>query len=116
MKNSNILSGMAPLNQTALGLFVIAKITGLLGVTMGFLGQEYHTAGGWLLGLAMVSIFAAVLCGLLQSSKDKINFSKEDEEKQKARDMSSTLSRLQDEINVLEARREALKNLMIRRG
>lgn len=116
MKNVNILSGMAPLNQTALGLFVVAKITGLLGVTMGFLGQNYHVAGGWLLGIAMASIFAAVLCGLLQTTKDKATFSKEDEEKQKAKDMSMTLSRLQDEINALEARREALRNLLIRRG
>lgn len=115
MKNSSVLSGMAPLNRTALMLFIVAKLTGLLGVTMGFLGKDYHTAGGWLLGFALLSIFSAVLCGLLQTSRDKVIFSMEDEEKQRVKNMTTTLSKLQDEINTLEARREALKNLMIRR-
>jgi len=115
-KNVGFLSGMAPLNKTALCLFIIAKFSGLVGVSLGFLGHEYHTVGGTMLGIAFAAIFSAVGCGLVQTSRDKEVFSREDDNNKKIRDMSEMMLRLHDDINALEARRDALKNLMIRRG
>ena len=69
-----------------------------------------------MLGIAFAAIFSAVGCGLVQTSRDKEVFSREDDNNKKIRDMSEMMLRLQDDINALEARRDALKNLMIRRG
>lgn len=112
----NFFFGMARLNRVALAFFIVAKITGLIGVSLGFVDKIYHQIGMWFLVVAFISIFLAISCSMLQMSKDNIRFSKEDELTKNFKNMSATMTKLQAEIQNLEARKEALKNLMIRRG
>lgn len=112
----NFFSKMQTLNKVAIGLFVFAKIFGFLGVCLGFLGKDYHSIGGCFLSLAMISIFSSVTCSLIQSRKDEKTFSKEDEENKKVKDFIKTKFELQEEIKELEEKRNALRNLMVKKG
>lgn len=111
-----IFSKMQTLNKVSVALFVVAKIFGFLGVCLGFLGKDYHSTGGYFLSLAMISIFSSITCSLIQSSKDEKIFSKEDEENKKMKDFIKTKFELQEEIRELEEKRNALRNLMVKKG
>jgi len=108
-------SKMQALNKAAIGLFVVAKILGLSGVCMGFLGKDYHMIGGYFLSFAMISIFSSVTCSLIQTKKDKKIFSKEDEENKKIKSLEKMKVELKEEIKFLEEKRNSLTNLMIKK-
>lgn len=112
----NFFSKMQTLNKVAIGLFIVAKIFGFLGVCLGFIGKDYHSIGGYFLSLAMISIFSSVTCSLIQSTKDEKIFSKEDEENKNMKDFIKTKLELQQEIRELEEKRNALRNLMVKKG
>ncbi|NBP01858.1 MAG: hypothetical protein EBU90_17315 [Proteobacteria bacterium] len=105
-----------PLNKVAITLFIIAKIFGLIGVSMGFMGSKTHTIGGYLLFFAIISIFGSIGCALFQTTKDKKKFSKEDEENARLNSFIRVKSTLEQEIKDLEERRMALENFLIKKG
>jgi len=107
---------MQALNKAAIALFIVAKILGLSGVCMGFLGKDYHAIGGYFLSLAMISIFSSVTCSLMQTKKDKKIFLKEDEENKKMKSLEKMKLELKEEIKCLEEKRNSLTNLMLKKG
>ena len=62
MKDSGLFLNMTPMSWASIIFFVLAKVFGMVGVCLGFLGPEYRTVGGILLGIAIVSIFTSVGC------------------------------------------------------
>lgn len=107
-------SEMPPLNKFALVLMIFAKLLGIVGVSMGFI-PELHTIGGYILAASIVSIFGSVGCSLTQTSKDKKKFDAEDEKKKSIKRFNDIKKNLEQEIQALEERRDALKNLKIQR-
>ena len=106
---------MAPLNKVALASFATGKLSGMVGVCLGFCGPQYHVLGGYLLGVAFVLIFSAVGCGVVQLRRDKLKFEGEDSESLRLRTLARMRSELEDNIRELESRRDDLQKLLIRR-
>lgn len=107
---------MAPLNKAALGLFASAKLSGMIGVCLGFGEGIYHTLGGAFLTVAFIFIFSAVACSMVQASRDKKKFSIEDLSEAKTKRLARMKAELEQEIQTLEDRRSMLQGLMVRRG
>lgn len=116
MKDSGLFVNMTPMSWASIIFFVLAKVFGMVGVCLGFLGPEYRTVGGILLGIAIVSIFTPVGCSFVQMSKDKKNFESEDMGVRRVRQLADMRFELEEEIRELESRKSALKNLMFRKG
>jgi hypothetical protein len=108
-------SSMAKLNKFALVFLVLAKFFGLIGVSMGFISQ-YHSLGGYFLTAAFVAIVTSIFCVILQTSRDKKIFSIEDEEKKRIKSFKEMKKDLEEEIRLLEAKKNALMSLEVRRG
>jgi len=116
MKDSGLFTNMTSMSWAAIIFFILAKVFGMIGVCLGFMGPEYHTMGGVLLGTAIVSIFTSVGCSFVQMSKDKKNFESEDMGVRRVRQLADMRFELEEEIRELESRKSALKNLMFRKG
>lgn len=116
MESAGLFSGMSRLNRWALGFFVVAKISGAVGVGLGFVGPDHHRMGGWLLGFALCSIFLSVLLCLRQSSLDRADFEREDAEASRLRDLRNRRRDLEREIAELEERRSAVESYAPRRS
>lgn len=107
---------MAGLNKFALGAFVTAKIMGMAGVCVGFVGPEYVYLGGFLLKSAFALITCSVIASIVQMRRDRQKFDAEDRERSKLKQLSLVKTELEKEINDLEERRRALQNLLNRRS
>jgi fatty acid desaturase len=110
----NFLLDMAKFNKIALILFILAKITGSVGVCLGFLGSEYHTTGLVLLIFSFLCIGLSVTFSILQMSKDKKQFATEDQESAKLQQILHKKMQLEEEIAKLQLQKNALINLKIR--
>lgn len=110
------LSGMSSLNKIALGMFLLAKLCGFIGIILGFFSGPGRFAGGIFLALAFICLILSVLCSVLQASKEAKKFEKEDEEKSTIRSLMNKRKELEDELKDLEARKNTLMSLSIRHG
>jgi hypothetical protein len=115
MENKDFFSGLVPLNKLALSLFVVGKISGMVGVCLGFCDATYHLLGGIFLVAAFVFVFSAVGCSLVQLGHDKKRFDKEDQEHARLREIKNIKSNLEKEIKELQFQHEALKVMLFKR-
>lgn len=113
---SNIFSNMPRLNLTSILLITIAKLSGMIGVCVGFIDSEFRKTGGILLTIALISIFCSVSCSMIQLSRDKKRFDLEDQEKKEIRNLISTKRDLELKIKELESQKLAISQLIIRKG
>lgn len=113
---SVLTENMSGLNLASIGFIITAKISGMLGVSIGFVDPSLRNVGGCLLSVAVISITCAVICSLIQTSKDKRRFDNEDFELNEIRKLTNTKRELQEKIKALELQRQAIDNLMIRKG
>ena len=111
----SFFSKMAVLNKAALLFLALGKLSGMIGVSLGFL-QNFHELGGYILGFAFFFISCSVVCVLLQTAKDRKAFELEDEEKERIKSFTNIKKNLQEEIRLLEDKRNALQNLQVQRG
>jgi fatty-acid desaturase len=49
MKDSGLFTNMTLMSWAAIVFFILAKVFGMIGVCLGFMGPEYHTMGGVIL-------------------------------------------------------------------
>jgi|GEM_PF-2371561 len=118
-----LLTNLSPLNKVALVFFGLTKIFGFIGVCLGF-SNDYQFFGGCFLILAFISISISITCATVQTTKDKIKFADEDIKKKEIASLLNTKRALEDnikktleeEIRLLEAKRNALTNYEIRKG
>jgi hypothetical protein len=95
---------MAILNRAAFINFILGKLSGFVGVALGFV-DGYHRLGGYLLILAFVFILLSVVCSILQGRRDRVKFSIEDSHYNKLKDLAAKKLELELEIKLLEERR-----------
>jgi len=115
MKQSSLFFSMAPLSWCSIVFFVFAKISGMIGVCLGFLGAEYHYVGGIVLTSAIISIFCSIFCSIIQTIKDKKKFEDEDIEHNKIKSLAKIKLDLEQEIKKLEEQKISLENLKFRK-
>jgi len=106
---------MATLNKVSLTFLVMAKLSGFLGVSLGFL-PAYHHYGANLLTLSFLAIAVSIISAIFQLSLDKEVFSKEDEELHRIKSFVEMKKNLEKQIEELEEKKRALLNLGIRKG
>lgn len=111
-----LFSEMSSLNKASLAFFVLAKLTGIFGISLGFLGKDFLFFGGVLLSMAIFSIFLSIFLSLIQTFKDKKIFSEQDEEKNKIKMYKETKKQLEKQILSLQEQKRSLENMMIRKG
>lgn len=105
---------MAKFNKIALILFILTKITGSIGVCLGFLGSKYHNVGLLLLIFSFCCIGLSITFSILQMSKDKKQFDAEDQESEKLQQIFNKKMQLEREIAKLQLQKNALINLKIK--
>jgi Na+/melibiose symporter-like transporter len=113
MESTDFFSNMTFLNKVSLGLFFCAKMSGLVGVILGFAGPEVHKLGTYILGLAFVFIFSSIVCSLIQFSKDEKRFSVIDEENRQVKKLLQKKAELENQLKDLEFKKENLKKLLM---
>jgi len=106
---------MATLNKVSLTFLVMAKLSGFIGVSLGFL-PAYHHYGGYLLMFSFLAIVVSIISAIFQTSLDKEVFSKEDEELHHIKLFVETKKKLEKQIEELEEKKRVLLNLKIRKG
>ena len=106
---------MANLNRAAFINFILGKLSGFIGVALGFT-SGYHLVGGYLLGLAFLFIIVSVVCSILQVGRDRVKFSIEDSNYSTLRELDIRRQELELEIRRLEERRSDLAKFKISRG
>lgn len=111
-----LFSEMSSLNKASLTFFITAKITGIFGISFGFLGKDFLFIGGVFLSIAVFSIFSSIFLSLIQSFRDKKIFSEQDEEKNKIKMYKETKEQLEKQIFSLQEQKRSLENMMIRKG
>lgn len=104
---------MTSLNKFSLFLFLIAKVCGIVGVGFGFAGKQYHEVGGYILSLAVFSIFLSIFLSLIQSFKDKKNFAIEDEEVKQIKELKKRKNDLELQILKLKEEKKAVENFVL---
>jgi|688.fasta_scaffold689022_2 hypothetical protein len=112
-RDSGLFSNLSQLNKAALAFFLVAKVFGLIGISLGFIGGEYLHIGGFALGMSLISIFSAITCGLVQTSKDKQKFQIEDDAQGKLKKLNEAKARLEKEIEDLEAQKSAVRKFLM---
>jgi len=110
----DLLFDMSNFNKIAFLFFIIAKFSGLVGVALGFAGSDYYKLGLFLLINAFVCIGISVAFSILQMSKDRRNFSVEDLETIKLKEIINKRILLEKEVQKLQRQKESLINLKIR--
>lgn len=110
----DLLFDMSNFNKIAFLFFIIAKFSGLVGVALGFAGSDYYKLGLFLLINAFVCIGISVAFSILQMSRDKHNFSSEDQETSKLKEIMNKRILLEEEVKKLQLQKDSLLNLKIR--
>jgi hypothetical protein len=111
-----MFSKMAALNKASLTFLVFGKMLGMLGVGLGFLGKDFFKIGAFLLSAAFFSIITSICLVLLQASREKDKFEKEDDDLKKINTFNKMKNELEKEILILQERKDSLQNLMLRKG
>lgn len=115
MKAFGTFLNMPSMNLAALVFFITAKLFGIVGVSLGFLGSEYLRVGGASLCVAFLMIFLSISCSLVQTSRDRKIFEKEDYENFSISSAQRQKMLLQEEIKELELKKKSLENFIVRR-
>lgn len=108
-------SSITKFNRYAFILFIVAKLNGCIGVSLGFLGGEYHQYGGFLLCIAIICIFLSVIFSIKQMSVDKIIFEHEDDENIKLKNLILKKNLLENEIFLLQEKRLETEKFLLRK-
>lgn len=102
---------MSNLNKISLLFFIVAKFLGIFAVISGFVN---HMLAGWLLLSAIVSVFISVILSFIQLGRDKESFGNDDVNLRKVNNLMAMQKELQDQIALLEEKRENLEKLQAR--
>ena len=102
------------LNVVALTTFVLAKISGIFGITLGFV-KEYRLLAAILLIAYFVLLAISILASMKQISIDRNRFSAEDEDKSVIKKLQSEKEELVKQIKELEFKKLELQNFSLRR-
>ena len=115
MNITSTIGKIPPMNAAAVTFFVFAKVFGMVGVGLGFLGGGYLFVGGCCLSAAFISIFLSISCSLIQTVKDRKMFEKEDSEASAHRNAILQKQSIEEEIRELELKKKSLENFISRR-
>lgn len=97
-----LFSEMSSANKIALITFVLSKIFGITGFSLGFFSGFYRQLGGCVLGLSFIMILLSIGFSIYQSLKDQKKFESEDTEKSLVRALTLKKEQLEREIKELE--------------
>jgi len=101
-------------HKLALYSFVLAKMCGMLGVGLGFAGGEIRQIGGYLLGLALVSIFFSVAMSIIQMGKDREAFVPQDHIARQNIELKKEREMLLKEVADLKKKKQSMLELKIK--
>ena len=94
-------------HKLALFGFVIAKMSGMFGVALGFAGGGLRNIGAGLLGFAFLSIFFSIGMSMIQMGRDRDRFEEEDGVSSKTAQLRQEHARLLEEVSELRKQRDS---------
>jgi len=115
MEQDNFFTSMDKYNKLAFLFFILAKISGFLGVCIGFM-DSHRAIGGILLWGAFIFIGLSLICSMIQFSIDKNKFIVEDKERSEIRELKYQKRKIEEQIKELKEKQLSLEKLMINRN
>lgn len=105
---------LKPLNIVALFSLVLSKFLGILGVALGFLGDNSRFYGSIILGIAVLLIVISITCAIVQMILDRKYLNQENEDNLKIKTMQRKYDTLKEQIAALELKQQSLEKMKIK--